>query len=154
NNPSTIATSNNATPFTFVGGGLLVGALDIEGTGSLTLAMSNTPVLTGITNNTGTLVFQLPGNSNRLTAPLLDNGFGQGKVIQGGTNTLALTANNSGYAGAILVTNGILQYTTNATSLAAPAAPLYVTNNGTLDLNGIAPGLKNINIAGNGFNGK
>src|SRR5262249_15600232 len=35
NNPSTIATSNNATPFTFVGGGLLVGALDIEGTGSL-----------------------------------------------------------------------------------------------------------------------
>ena len=153
NNPSTIVTSNNAAAFTFVGGGLLIGSVDMEGTGSLTLAMSNAPIFTGITNNAGTLVFQLTGTSNRLTAPMLDNGGGQGKVIQGGTNTFVLTADNSLYTGAILVTNGVLEYT-NAIGLGAAAAALYVTNNGMLDLNGLAPGLKNINIAGNGFNGR
>ncbi|HEX3358194.1 MAG TPA: autotransporter-associated beta strand repeat-containing protein, partial [Tepidisphaeraceae bacterium] len=149
-----ISLSNNTTAYTFIGNGLLTAALDMEGTGSLWVGLSNAPAFSSITANSGTLIFDVQGVAAYTnSATISDNFAGQGTILKAGTNTLVLAADNSSYTGTIVVTNGILQYT-NVNGLGAASAPLYMTNNGTLDLTGIAPGGKNIKIAGNGFNGK
>jgi autotransporter-associated beta strand protein len=149
-----ISVSNNTTPYTVIGNGLVTAALDMEGSNSFRLALSNAPAFSGITNTSGTLIFDIQGVAVYTnSAPISDNFSGQGTLLKTGTNLLVLASDNSTYSGAIQITNGVVQYT-NANGLGAPLAPLYVTNNGTLDLNGIAPGSKNINIAGNGFNGR
>jgi autotransporter-associated beta strand protein len=132
----------------------MAGTVDMEGTNSVRLAISNAPNFSTITANSGTLIYDVQGiGAYTNSAAISDNGGGLGTIVKAGTNLMVLAADNSTYTGAILVTNGTLQYT-NAGCLGSASAPLYVTNNGTLDLNGIAPGAKNINIAGNGFNGK
>jgi autotransporter-associated beta strand protein len=146
--------SNNTTAYTLIGNGLITAALDMEGTSSFRLAVSNPPAFSSITANSGTLIFDVQGVAAYTnSAPISDNFGGQGTLLKTGTNLMVLSADNSSYTGAFVVTNGILQYT-NANALGSGPAPLYVTNNGTLDLSGIAPGGKNINIAGSGFNGK
>jgi autotransporter-associated beta strand protein len=150
---SAVAMSNNAVNFTFTGGSLFAGPLDMEGTGSLTLAMTNAPAFSSIMLNSGTLVYNLQGTDATNAAPISNNGTGQATLVKAGTNSLILTADNSSYAGTILVTNGILGYT-NTLSLGYVGAPLYVTNNGTLDLSGVAPDAKNFIISGSGFGGK
>ncbi len=150
---SAITMSNNAVSFTFAGNSLLTGPLDMEGTNSLTLALEITPDLTGITNDSGTLVFNLANSQdNTVSAPISDNGLGAGTIIQGGTNTLVLSGANSSYYGTLMVTNGVLQYT--ATAALGAGSTLYVTNNGTLDFNHVSAGTKSIVISGDGFNGQ
>ena len=155
NNASQINMNNNTKQFTFAGGGLLSGPLQMNGSGSLALAMmTNPPAFTTIAANSGTLVFSVQGVTNYANnAAISDNGGYQGVIVQAGTNTLVLNGNNQTMTASILVTNGVLRYT-NANNLGVPAAPLYATNNGTLDMNAVYPGIKNIIIAGAGFNGQ
>ncbi len=149
-----ITLSNNTTAYTLTGNGAIAGGLDMEGTGSFRVAVSNRPAFSSINANSGTLIFDLQGISTYTNyAAIGDNGLGQGTIVKAGTNTMLLSSANNSFAGTFVISNGILQYT-NAADLGVPAAPLYVTNGGTLDIAGILPGSKNINIAGNGFNGK
>ena len=149
---ASILMSNSALDYTFTGG-TLSGPLDLEGAGSLTLQMTNAPSFTTITANAGKLIFNIQGlSSYPLIAPISDNGGGQGTLVKTGTNTLVLQGDDSLFTGTIYVTNGVLQYT-NASGLGAAASPLYVTNNGSVDLNNVYPGLKNFILAGNGYNG-
>ncbi len=76
-----------------------------------------------------------------------------GTIAKAGTNTLFLGADNSYFTGTIVVSDGVLQYT-NTAALGYYTSPLYSTNKGSLDLNHINTGLKNIVIAGDGFNGQ
>ncbi|WP_160164445.1 beta strand repeat-containing protein [Pedosphaera parvula] len=152
--PAGITMSNNAVAFTFTGTGPLSGPLDMEGTNSVTLAMSNVPIFSSIKANSGTLIYNLQGVSTYInTAAISDNGAAQATLVKGGANTHVLSADNSAFTGTIVVTNGVLQYT-NTSGLGLYSSPLYVTNNGSLDLNGVDPGYKYVYIAGNGFNGK
>ncbi|HEY1789069.1 MAG TPA: autotransporter-associated beta strand repeat-containing protein [Verrucomicrobiae bacterium] len=179
--------SNVVKTYTFSGGGVISGPLDIEGNGNVggttILAMSNAPAFTSIDASAGTLVFNLQGLTNyTVAAGLTDsNGLQAGTIIFGGTNTAVLAGNsvatpvfgntyNPDFDGTIWVTNGILQYT-NVDALGVDAAvnnnpsfsPLIITNNGTLDFDGVPAGTANaapyggdkwIHISGNGFNGK
>ena len=147
-------TFNNTTQnYTFTGAGSISGTLDQEGTGTVTLGLSSAPLLTGIINNAGTLVLNKAGTSSyTIGAAISDNSGGLGSIIQAGGNTMQLTADNTGYSGTLAVTNGVLQYN-NAAALGAPASTLYATNGGTLDMNHVSPGLKDIAISGAGYNG-
>jgi autotransporter-associated beta strand protein len=149
-----ISLSNNTTAYTVTGNGLITAALDMEGAGSFRVAASNVPSFAGITANSGTLIYDVPGVSAYTNyTTITDNGLGQGTIVKAGTNTMLLSSpNNSSFSGTIAITNGVLQYT-NSADLGGGGA-LYATNGGTLDMAGIAPGSKNLNIAGNGFNGK
>lgn len=179
--------NNVAKTYTFSGGGSIYGPLNLEGNGSAggttILAMSNAPAFTSIDASQGTVVFDLQGMTNYIVPSALSdsNGFGTGTIIFGGTNTARLTGNsvsapvvsgtyNPDFDGIIMVTNGILQYA-NVDALGVDAAvnsspsfsPLIITNNGTLDFDGVAAGTANaapyggekwIHISGNGFNGQ
>lgn len=150
--PASILMTNGALAYTFTGG-TLSGAVDMEGTNSLTLEMSNAPTFSTLTANAGTLIFNFQGASSfPIAATISDNGMGQGTLVQAGSNTVVLQGNNSSFTGTIYVTNGTLQYT-NASGLGTAASPLYITNNGSVDLDGVYSGLKNFILAGNGYNG-
>jgi len=155
--PASMTMSNNPVAFTFTGDGPLGGPLDVEGAAGLTtIATTNVPVFTTITLNNGTLAFNLAnGGANTLSSVISDNGAGNGTLMQAGSNTLLLSANNTspGFYGTIAVTNGLLQYT-NSNCLGQYTSPLYATNGGTLDLHGVSALLKNVNISGDGYNGR
>lgn len=182
--PSGIFMSNVVKSYTFNGAGIQNGTLNMEGNGngqggSLTLAMTNAPNFSAIDSSAGTLVYNLSGVTNYFVAGAISDNFGNGNgtVIFGGSNIAVLEGNNAfdtagdapGFRGTMLVTNGVLQYT-NVFCLGADGringspffSPLIITNNGTLDFNGVpvgvanaAPigGLKWIHISGAGFNG-
>jgi autotransporter-associated beta strand protein len=155
--PASMTMSNNPLAFTFTGAGPLGGPLDVEGANGLTtLATTNVPVFTSITLNNGTLRFNLAnGGVNPIYSVISDNGAGNGTLMQAGTNALLLSADNSslGFYGTITVTNELLQYT-NANCLGQYTSPLYATNGGSLDVHGVSAGLKNVIIAGDGYNGR
>jgi hypothetical protein len=160
--------SNVVKSYTFSGGGVITGPLNMEGNGNGTggttvLAMSNAPAFTTIDASAGTLVYNLQGVTNyTVAATIIDNfGNGNGTLIFGGTNTVTLTGTNDpspvilgsftpDFDGTIWVTNGILQYN-NIGALGVDASvngspsfsPLIATNNGTLNFNGIAAGPAN-----------
>jgi autotransporter-associated beta strand protein len=148
NAPGLLTLANNSTAYTFVGSGNLSGTLDKEGTGTATLAISNTLALNFITNNQGTLVLSLPVDST-LAAVISDNGSGLGTIVKGGTNLLTLSGNNSAYYGTLAVTNGTLRYT--ASTALGSSTYLYATNGGSLDINDVDTGTKNIAISGMGY---
>jgi autotransporter-associated beta strand protein len=149
-----ISLSNNATAYTLTGNGLINAALDMEGTGSYRLAVSNAPAFPAITANSGTLIFDLQnGGGYTNYATISDNGAGLSTILKAGSNTMVLSApDNSSFSGTMIISNGILQYT-NVLDLGMATSPLYATNNGSLDIQSIPTGLKNIIIAGNGYNG-
>ena len=149
-----ISLSNNATAYTFTGNGSINAALDMEGTGSCRLAVSNVPAFSAITANDGTLIFDVQNvGAYSNNATISDNGGGLGTIIKAGTNTMVLSApDNSSFSGKLIVSNGVLQYA-NVLDLGSVSTSLYVTNNGSLDLRSIPTGAKPITIAGNGFNG-
>jgi autotransporter-associated beta strand protein len=154
NRPGSLTFNNNNTNYTLIGAGTLAGILDKEGTGTLTVALSNNLALTQITNNAGTIVMAPPTNVT-LSAALVDTNGGPGTLVMGSTNTLTLTADNTGYSGVLAVTNGVLQYSSTA-SLGGTNI-LYATNNGTLNLGtvvAVTTGTKTIAIQGAGFNGQ
>jgi autotransporter-associated beta strand protein len=150
-----ISLSNNTTAYTLTGNGLITAALDMEGTGSLRVALSNAPAFSSITANSGTLIFDVQGVASYTNSTTIsDNGLSQGTIVKAGTNTMVLSApNNGSFSGALIISNGILQYT-NAADLGSANTPVFSTNTGTLDLNAIAVGSKPVTIAGNGFNGQ
>jgi fibronectin-binding autotransporter adhesin len=150
-----ISLSNNATAYTVTGNGLINAALDMEGTGSFRLAVSNAPNFSTITANAGTLVFDVQNTAAYTNyATISDNGGGLSQIIKAGSNTMLLSGpDNSLFSGTMIISNGVLQYT-NVLDLGVVTSPLYATNNGSLDIQNIPSGLKNIIIAGNGFNGQ
>src|SRR5262249_47025206 len=140
------------------------GTLNMEGNGSgtggtLILQMTNAPAFSSIDDEAGTLVYNLQGITNyQVNALIGDNSFaGLGTIVFGGTNTAVLTANNAGqgFAGTIIVTNGILQYTTNL-ALGVGGQTRLIVNGGTVDANGNALSdlMTHFQLAGNGFNGQ
>ncbi|HSU55679.1 MAG TPA: autotransporter-associated beta strand repeat-containing protein, partial [Candidatus Dormibacteraeota bacterium] len=148
-----ISLSNNTTAYTVTGNGLITAALDMEGTGSFRVAVSNAPPFSAITANSGTLIFDVQGVSAYTNASTItDNGAGQGTVLKAGTNTLVLSSPNNSSTAALVISNGVLQYT-NATVLGSTSSGIYATNTGTLELNAIAI-TKPVTLAGNGFNGR
>ncbi|MGD0259123.1 MAG: hypothetical protein ABSD29_04780 [Verrucomicrobiota bacterium] len=154
--PLTMTMSNSLAggAFTFSGAGPLGGILDMEGTGALILTMTNVPTFSYVTNDDGTLVLEFAnGAVNTISSTILDNGAGLGTIVQGGTNTLLLNANNSAFYGTLGVTNGILQYAAE-TALGADTLPLYATNGGSLDVRNVPILSKSIVISGNGYNGQ
>jgi fibronectin-binding autotransporter adhesin len=150
NIPGSLTFSNNVHNYTFVGTGTIQGALNQQGSGTVMLAISNTPALTSIVNDAGTLAFDLPANAT-VTAPISDNGAGLGTIMQASTNILTLSATNN-YAGTIAVTNGVLRYASS--QALGTSTYLYATNGGTFDLNDVAIGTKNIAISGTGYLGQ
>ncbi|MGH7951899.1 MAG: beta strand repeat-containing protein, partial [Limisphaerales bacterium] len=150
NVPGLLTLANNTMDYTFVGNGNLGGTLDKEGTGTVTLAISNALALNIITNNQGTLVLNPPVD-NTLAAAITDDGSGLGTVVKAGTNMLTLNGDNSAYYGTLEVTNGTLRYTA---STALGSGNFYVTNDGSLDVNNVGVGTKNIIISGAGYNGQ
>jgi autotransporter-associated beta strand protein len=149
--PVSISMANNTKSYVFSGTGLLTGPLDAEGSGALTLSLSQAPAFSAITLNSETLVYALSnGLVNTISVPIT----GSGTFIQGGTNTLVLAADSSStFTGSIVITNGVLQYA-SAGGLGLYTSPLYATNGGTLDLHGVSALLKNVNISGDGYNGR
>ena len=144
--------SNMNLNYTLVGTGPLSGTLDQEGTGTVTLALSSFPLVSGIINNAGTLVLnEAVTGSYTIGIPFSDNGGGLGSIIQAGSNTVQLTGNNLGYYGTLAVTNGILQY--NSANALGANPTLYVTNGGTLDFNDISVGIRTLAVSGAGYNG-
>lgn len=148
NIPGLMLLANNAASYTFYGAGNIGGTLAHEGSGIATIALSNSPVLAFITNNLGILAFSPPVDQT-VSAPVYDNMLGQGTVLKTGTNILTLTGDNSQYYGAIAATNGTLRY---GAATALGAGLICATNGGTLDINNVDTGTKNISIAGMGFN--
>jgi autotransporter-associated beta strand protein len=149
-----ISLSNNTMAYTLTGSGLIAGSLDMEGTSSFRIGISNPPVLTTITANYGTLIYDVQSAATFTNyATISDGGGAQGTIVKAATNKMVLAADNSSFSGNIVVSNGVLQFT-NAANLGSASAGLYVTNAGTLDLNGIALSGKAITIAGNGLNGQ
>jgi len=151
--PGLLTFNNNVTNYTFYGGGNIAGTIDKEGSGSVTLAMSNTPAVSYITNNLGTLVISPTATNNTVfAATLVDNGSGLGTFVKAGPDLMQLTGNNAGYNGVVSVTNGTLQYASLAALGNGPV--VYATNGGSLDINNIDTGTKIIAISGMGYNGQ
>ncbi len=154
--------SNVNSTYTFSGGGVITGPLNIEGdgngnAGSTIVATTNIPNFTAIDLSAGNLVFAVSGAPRYfITAPISDNfGNRSGTLFFGGTNTAVLAADNgsAGLDEPIIVTNGILQYT-NFNCLGNTQNPIFATNNGTIDFNGVnADNAKIAAILGNGYNG-
>jgi autotransporter-associated beta strand protein len=150
--PLIVTLANNSTPYTWIGAGPVSGFVDMEGSAGITLAMSNSPAFGGITNNAGPIIFNMQTPTYTFNAPISDNGNALGALVKSDTNTLILGGDNHTYTGTMIVTNGVFQYTTG-NALGQPQYPLYITNGGTFDANAVTPGLKNIIISGDGFNG-
>lgn len=160
--PAGIYMSNVVNTYTFDGGGVIGGQLNMYGNGSgqggtTILALSNAPAFTTIDDQCGTLVYNLQGITNYfVNAVIEDTAYtGAGRIVFGGTNTAVLTADNydAGYDGVYWVTNGVLRYT-NQDAFGVAPEPFVVTNSGTLDINGVPLGSGfTIHIAGSGFNG-
>jgi len=139
--------------YTFVGNGTLSGSLQQQASGLVTLALSNAPTFSSIVSDQGVLAFNIQNtNAASVAATISDDGNGLGTILQAGSNTLQLTGNNLGFSGTFVVTNGALQYASYS-ALGQAFAPMYVTNGGSLDFNDVDASLKNIVIAGTGFNG-
>ncbi len=149
---SAMTISNNLKPFTFSGSGVLSGPLDLEGASSVTLALSTPPLFSGITNNSGSLIFALGGTTNILAAPISDNGAGQGTIIQNAANTLVLSGNNSSFNGKVVVQAGTLK-AGSAASLGSSAGNIVISNGGTLDLGGFNLSNNPVVVQGTGTGG-
>ncbi|HVM48200.1 MAG TPA: autotransporter-associated beta strand repeat-containing protein, partial [Candidatus Acidoferrum sp.] len=150
----TFSLSNNTKAYTITGSGNMVGTVDMEGTNSTRLAISNTPTFSTITANYGTLIYDLQGVGNWTNyTTFSDSGAGVGTIVKAGTNTMVMSApDNTAFSGSLVVSNGVLQYT-NALALGGGGG-IYCTNTGSMDVNAIPSGQKVVYIAGDGFNGQ
>lgn len=72
-------------------------------------------------------------------------------LMKSGTNGLAINTANT-FSGNVAVSGGVLQLG-NATALGSAANTVYVTNGGTLDINGNGLGLQPVVVSGAGVNG-
>ncbi|MDB6024599.1 MAG: hypothetical protein JWM68_822, partial [Verrucomicrobiales bacterium] len=86
---------------------------------------------TGNVTNNATLVFN---RSDALTSTNIISGTGA--LTKSGTGTLTVSAANT-YSGATVINDGILKLG-NSSALGSTNGSTFVTNNGTLDVNGIA----------------
>src|SRR5690606_26865615 len=118
--------NNNSLSFRLTGPGNLGGSLSQQGTGRVTLALSNSLALNFITNDHGTIVFDSPVNFT-LPAVITESGFMDGTIIKANTNELTLSGDNSTYYGTFIVSNGVLRYN-NSMALGSTINSLYVTN--------------------------
>ena len=126
---------NNAAANTF-------GAMTLNG-GSLNVNNAAANTYSTISLNAATLAFNQPVNATIATAL---SGTG-GSLVQQGTNSLTLSADNSGYSGSVLVTSGTLR---NGNYNALGAGSLTVTNGGTLDLAGLRSSIPTVIASGAG----
>jgi autotransporter-associated beta strand protein len=138
---------NAAANYTFSGSGKIsgAGALTKTNSGALTILTANDysgvtiisqgvlqlgngaasgSIGTNVIQDSGSLVFNLPGSNN--FANVIS---GAGNLVQAGSGTLTLTASNS-YSGGTTISNGTLQLNTGAWFGGG-----NVTNNGTLVFN-------------------
>lgn len=152
NQSSRIVMANHTMAFTFEGDGSLIGPLQLDGTGNLTLALSNTPTLSSISNNAGTLIFALGDGTHTIAANITDDGSGMGTIAQNGANTLVLRGANN-FFGTVQVNNGILRAGALSALGFGPGVAV-VADGATLDINGRNLSAKPVVVQGNGFNGE
>jgi autotransporter-associated beta strand protein len=165
--------SNMAKTYTFSGGGVITGPLNMYGNGAAggttVLAMSNAPALSDVDSQFGNLVYNIQGvtNYNVYTVFGDSSGIAQGRVTFGGSNVVNLLSDNYDnvlgigfFDGMFWITNGILRYT-NEFALGRNSsgefggAAVTITNSGTLDINGVPiDNTYTPHISGNGFNGQ
>ncbi|PWU20961.1 MAG: hypothetical protein C5B50_02800 [Verrucomicrobia bacterium] len=150
----TITLSNNTKAYNITGSGTMAGTLDVEGTGSTRLGISNAPAFSTITANAGTLIYDIQGLATYTNAATIsDNGLGSNTIVKAGTNIMILSGpNNPSFSGSLAISNGVLQYT-NAAALGGTGS-IFATNTGSLDVHGIPSGTKVVVISGNGYNGQ
>jgi autotransporter-associated beta strand protein len=121
-----ITLSNNTKAYNITGSGTMAGTLDMEGTGSTRLAISNAPAFSAITANAGTLIYDVQGVATYTNAATIsDNGGAQSTITKAGTNTLILSApDNSAFSGTLVISNGVLNTPTPSPWVAAgPFSP-------------------------------
>lgn len=173
--PSSV-TCNASQNYTIAGSGQITGGASLtkSGSGVLTLLESNSftggttisagtvklgdgatamgTLGTGLVNVGGTLAVAVITNQ---TQNLFNALTGAGVVSVAGPGTVVLSGTNQTYTGNFIVSGGALvpaalmsiSYASSASSKL-----IYVTNNGTLDINGLALS-NNITISGAGLNG-
>ncbi len=125
----TILTANNYSGVTIISQGILQ-----LGNGSTSGSLG-----TNIIQDSGSLIFNLPGSNNFANAV-----SGAGNLIQSGSGTLTLTASNS-YSGGTTISNGTLQLNTGAWF-----GNGNVTDNGALIFNSSGNMTVNAAISGTG----
>lgn len=174
-NPSAV-NCNASKNYIITGAGQIAGtaALVKNGTGSLTLVQSNSYTGgTTITSGTlrlgdgatvtgavgpgpvavgGTLAIAVPTNQVQRFYNILS---GSGQLAVEGPGTVMLSLTNTGFTGTFKVSGGVLAPSALAAFIAttpASSKQIYVTNSGTLDINGLA--MSNyVTISGTGLNG-
>jgi autotransporter-associated beta strand protein len=166
-NPGSVLVTNS-TPYTFSGGGSIVGGAFVakDGAGPLTIVNSN--VYAGgtfITN--GTLLLGDGGVSGSIAGNVLDDGSlvfnrsdsnyfsgiisGTGSVEQRGSGITAVSGANA-YTGATTVSGGTLA-AGSGTALGDIAGATTVANGATLDVNGQNLGAEPVTVQGAGVGG-
>lgn len=123
------------------------GTVNLTG-GSLLLANSVANTFASLTLDGGTLTLNHPFN---LTFGTAITGGG-GTLAKDGTNQVTLSANNSGFSGAIAVNAGILRAGV-ANSLGNESGGTTVAAGATLDVNAINLGNEPVTVSGAGVNG-
>jgi fibronectin-binding autotransporter adhesin len=145
--------ANNSVNYTLNGSGILGGIVDKSGNGTVTLAISNVAglAMTFITNNAGTIAFNMASNAV-LAGSVSDNNFVGGTLVNLGPN-LILGGDNFAFNGPIIAGAGTLSVTNN-NALGSISSGTTVSNNSRLYLlNGVtvAEALTlSGNFAGNG----
>lgn len=76
---------------------------------------------------------------------------GNMNLTKTGTNSLTIGTADT-FTGNVLINAGTI-VASNATALGSSANPVYVTNNGALDIDGNGLGLEPVTVSGGGFNG-
>jgi autotransporter-associated beta strand protein len=166
--PSSIVVSNQANAYSLTGLGQISGAgsLTKRGPGMLTVANSGVNDFTGgVAIESGTLQVgagdadgNLPDgnvtNNSSLVFNLSEDTAvnsvisGAGTVAQIGPNELTLNGANT-FTGATIINAGTLR-AGNSAALGAVSGPTFVTNSGTLDVNGFNLGAEPITVSGTG----
>lgn len=96
-----------------VGGDTNTSGSILIGNGSAAGTLATTNVIFGST--TAALEFQETDDFYQFTPSLISSIAGAGVVVQGGTGTTMMSGSNSGFTGAVLITNGVLMpATTNS----------------------------------------
>ncbi|MBN2578490.1 MAG: autotransporter-associated beta strand repeat-containing protein [Pirellulales bacterium] len=137
--------------YSFLGtGSFSASTLTKDGLGTLTVANDGpNTIIDGLTLTQGTLLFQQDDGNTEIRGDLT----GAGSLQQNGTGsaTLLLGGDNSGFAGPIIVTGGILL--AGSDTALGDTAHDTVVSGGTLDVGGRDLSAEHVFVQGNGANG-
>lgn len=169
--PSGITVSNNALPYSFLGGGSIAGSGGLIKAGTNILVIDNSGINAftgGITISGGALqVGSNDYNGNLPAVPVANSGAlifdrqdtvtfpnaisGSGGVVEAGSGTVELSGANT-FSGAVFVTNNSTLQFGGSSAAGAGTNSVIIANGSTMDANGNAC-YKPIVVSGTGVNG-